>query len=185
MIRGQRIQLGTLRVLGFQKRTLCIYYINYFVFIVLLGSITGCIAGPLLVPEAFYVDLRKMFSLPKWQAAYSPLFFVGSMSFVERSREFAILRAQGFKSTFICAIFTIKNVIFALVGIVGGIIPGLLVTKIMCSFCGNDFDIQVTLQPLSAVIAAAITLIVSAGVTVLFLKKIICMDMVNSLKSTE
>ena len=73
----------------------------------------------------------------------------------------------------------------ALVGIVGGIIPGLLVTKIMCSFCGNDFDIQVTLQPLSAVIAAAITLIVSPGVTVLFLKKIICMDMVNSLKSTE
>lgn len=503
LIRVQRIQLGTLRALGFQKRTLCIYYINYFVFIVLLGSIAGCIAGPLLVPEAFYVDLRKMFSLPKWQAAYSPLFFVGiviitvssiiaayfsvnklmketpaktlrteqatmlaqknskrilhtcdeskfglsrifekfkfgknsafilsfqwtmrdlrrskirtalgcvgtigcttllvwalsckdsvdnvttwmfddvrnfqsqivlsetiddekiselqskysgecimtgevelkvldehkngiltvtegkgllrttyangetralkdgeislsrklaeqlgvdvgdsvyfrksfnsewtkvtitsihiaqsgqdlcmtrktyedlscefkpnyiaasgyvenyrdnyvkevqsiekmngywstmmesiymmsdtmlifavlvavtvlynlgSMSFVERSREFAILRAQGFKSTFICAIFTIKNVIFALVGIVGGIIPGLLVTKIMCSFCGNDFDIQVTLQPLSAVIAAAITLIVSAGVTVLFLKKIICMDMVNSLKSTE
>ena len=117
--------------------------------------------------------------------AMTVLYNLGAMSFVERTREFAILRAQGFKSTFICAIFTLKNVILALVGIVGGIIPGLLVTKMMCSFCGNDFDIQVTLQPWSAVIATAITLIVSAGVTVLFLRKIICMEMVNSLKSTE
>ncbi|EMS69302.1 ABC transporter permease [Ruminiclostridium cellobioparum] len=75
MVNNQRTQIGTLKALGFQKRTILLHYISYGFWLSLAGAVTGAIVGPLTLPRLFYSTMQITYTLPEWKPSMSPLFF--------------------------------------------------------------------------------------------------------------
>lgn len=75
MVNNQRTQIGTLKALGFQKRTILLHYISYGFWLSLAGAVTGAIMGPLTLPRLFYGTMQITYTLPEWKPSMSPLFF--------------------------------------------------------------------------------------------------------------
>lgn len=66
MILNQRIQLGTLKALGFHKRKLYLHYASHILFVSVLGCCLGTICGPLVVPALIFTMQKEMYALPSW-----------------------------------------------------------------------------------------------------------------------
>lgn len=75
MVNNQRTQIGTLKALGFQKRTILLHYISYGFWLSFAGAVTGAIMGPLTLPRLFYGTMQFTYTLPEWKPSMSPLFF--------------------------------------------------------------------------------------------------------------
>jgi putative ABC transport system permease protein len=70
IVSGQRVQIGTLRALGFKKGAITRHYISYGFFLSLAGSALGIALGPLVLPPLFYPSLSGFYTLPEWRPAY-------------------------------------------------------------------------------------------------------------------
>jgi putative ABC transport system permease protein len=71
------------------------------------------------------------------------------------------------------------------IGVILGTPLGLYLVYIMISTSGDSFDMMVKLTPVSFIICAVITLVVSTLVSLLFTRYIKKLDMVTSLKGVE
>lgn len=79
----------------------------------------------------------------------------------------------------------LQNLVYAAIGILLGTPLGLYLVYIMISTSGDSFDMMVKLTPVSFIICAVITLVVSTLVSLLFTRYIKKLDMVTSLKGVE
>ncbi|MDR0886670.1 MAG: FtsX-like permease family protein [Clostridiales Family XIII bacterium] len=76
LVTNQRIQIGTLKALGFKKFAILRHYIAYGFFLSLLGSLCGLFVGPVTLPKLFIPSMSSFYTLPTWKTAYSGTFFV-------------------------------------------------------------------------------------------------------------
>ena len=68
---GQRIQIGTLKALGFRRREILTHYVSYGLWLGLIGGLIGLVAGPATIPPILFSMQRTMYNLPEWRAAIS------------------------------------------------------------------------------------------------------------------
>lgn len=66
MTSNQRIQIGTLKALGFGKRKITWHYMSYGIVISSLGSIVGAVLGYLYLPLLFLPSMSAYYILPNW-----------------------------------------------------------------------------------------------------------------------
>lgn len=71
MTANQRIQIGTLKALGFSKARITRHYVSYGVVISTAGSILGAVSGKLLLPSLFRPSMSAYYILPGWRTAMS------------------------------------------------------------------------------------------------------------------
>ena len=76
LINNQRTQIGTLKALGFGKTRIVLHYVNYGFWISLIGSVLGCIAGPVTLPYLFYNSMSSYYTLPEWKAGFDISFVI-------------------------------------------------------------------------------------------------------------
>ncbi len=76
LVNNQRTQIGTLKALGFSKAKIVLHYINYGFWISLIGSVLGCIAGPLTLPYLFYDSMSSYYTLPEWKTGFDLSFVI-------------------------------------------------------------------------------------------------------------
>lgn len=76
VIASQRTQIGTLKAMGYNNRSIVFHYLSYGFFLSLCGSILGLIIGPLSLPYLFYPSMSAYYSLPAWEPAWELSFFV-------------------------------------------------------------------------------------------------------------
>lgn len=71
MTSNQRIQIGTLKALGFSKAKITWHYVSYGIVISAAGSILGAIVGKLLLPSLFLPSMCAYYILPEWKTGVS------------------------------------------------------------------------------------------------------------------
>lgn len=68
VVKKQRIQIGTLKALGFSKKKVTMHYVGYGFFVSLISIICGLIAGPLLIGKIFIGMEMSYFQIPNGHA---------------------------------------------------------------------------------------------------------------------
>lgn len=68
VVKKQRIQIGTLKALGFKKGKITAHYVGYGFWISLISSIFGLIAGPCLIGNLFIGMEMQYFQIPNGKA---------------------------------------------------------------------------------------------------------------------
>lgn len=76
LVNNQRIQIGTLKALGFSKSKILLHYVNYGFWTSLIGSVIGCIVGPLTLPYLFYNSMSSYYTLPEWKTGFDISFIL-------------------------------------------------------------------------------------------------------------
>lgn len=76
IVNNQRTQIGVLKAMGFQRKKILYHYISYGFWLSLTGSLLGAILGPLTLPGLFYGPMQTTYTLPKWDMAIAPSFFI-------------------------------------------------------------------------------------------------------------
>lgn len=71
MTSNQRIQIGTLKALGFSKLRITWHYVSYGIVISAAGSVLGAIIGKLLLPLLFLPSMCAYYILPEWKTGMS------------------------------------------------------------------------------------------------------------------
>jgi putative ABC transport system permease protein len=71
MTANQRIQIGTLKALGFTKKTITLHYMSYGFVISLLGGLLGTYVGYSYLPLLFRSSMMEAYTLPKWYISMS------------------------------------------------------------------------------------------------------------------
>jgi putative ABC transport system permease protein len=82
IVTNQRIQIGTLKAMGFKKGVILRHYVSYGFFLTLLGAAVGLITGPISLPYLFFPSMSSFYTLPEWNPAYSPAFLALSVVLV-------------------------------------------------------------------------------------------------------
>ena len=113
------------------------------------------------------------------------LYNLGSLSFTERTREFATLKVLGFPDKKIQALLQKQNVWLTVLGIMLGIPAGFALTGFMLSTISDYSDFATYVSPLTLAAAILSTFLLSILVNLLMSRKIRSIDMVSSLKSVE
>ena len=75
VISAQRIQIGTLKAMGYSNRTIILHYLSYGFVLSLTGSIIGLVLGPMTIPYLFYPTMSSTYSLPRWGPSWDISFF--------------------------------------------------------------------------------------------------------------
>ena len=68
VVKKQRVQIGTLKALGFKNRKITAHYVGYGFWISVLAGIVGFIAGPLLIGTMFIEMEMSYFEVPNGKA---------------------------------------------------------------------------------------------------------------------
>lgn len=76
LVNNQRTQIGTLKALGFSKAKITLHYVNYGFWVSLIGSVLGCIAGPVTLPYLFYDSMSSYYTLPEWKTGFDISFII-------------------------------------------------------------------------------------------------------------
>ncbi|MGN0997603.1 MAG: ABC transporter permease, partial [Candidatus Ventricola sp.] len=108
------------------------------------------------------------------------------MNFVERLREYATLKVLGYHQKEIRSLILRENALVALMGVVLGIWPGILLTDVVLHSCEPEsafYPGAPTLQ--SIAIACVVTYCFSGLIQRLLARKVRTIDMVEALKSVE
>ena len=71
MTSNQRIQIGTLKALGFSKRKITWHYVSYGMVISAAGSILGAWIGACTLPYLFLPSMTSFYVLPEWKLGIS------------------------------------------------------------------------------------------------------------------
>lgn len=72
MTGNQRIQIGTLKAMGYSRHKILFHYISYGIWIGLAGGLLGLAIGPLLVPPILFEMQKTLYYLPDWYAVLTP-----------------------------------------------------------------------------------------------------------------
>ena len=75
IISAQRIQIGTLKAMGFGNTSIILHYLSYGFVLSLAGSIIGLVLGPMTIPYLFYPTMSSTYSLPSWGPSWDISFF--------------------------------------------------------------------------------------------------------------
>ncbi|MBQ2961611.1 MAG: FtsX-like permease family protein [Methanobrevibacter sp.] len=75
VISSQRMQIGTLKAMGYGNRSIILHYLSYGFVLTLAGSIIGLVLGPLTIPYLFYPTMSATYSLPSWGPSWDISFF--------------------------------------------------------------------------------------------------------------
>ncbi len=76
VVKKQRIQIGTLKALGFKKSKITMHYVGYGFWISVFAAILGLIAGPLLIGNLFITMEMSYFQVPNGKAAVADSSFI-------------------------------------------------------------------------------------------------------------
>lgn len=76
VVKKERIQIGTLKALGFKKSRITAHYVGYGFWVSLAGAIAGLIAGPALIGNLFISMEMEYFQIPNGHAVVVPSSFV-------------------------------------------------------------------------------------------------------------
>ncbi|MCR4923226.1 MAG: ABC transporter permease, partial [Lachnospiraceae bacterium] len=71
MTSKQRVQIGTLKALGFSKRTITIHYASYSFFLSIVGGIIGAVTGYLTVAKYILSMMETSYILPECDTVFS------------------------------------------------------------------------------------------------------------------
>lgn len=71
VIANQRVQIGTLKALGFTNRRLYVHYMSHILLLCITGNILGVILGPITIPNLIYTMQETMYFLPQWEGRLS------------------------------------------------------------------------------------------------------------------
>lgn len=71
MTSNQRIQIGTLKALGFSKARITRHYVSYGIVISAAGSLLGAVFGKLLLPSLFLPSMSAYYIIPEWKTGMS------------------------------------------------------------------------------------------------------------------
>lgn len=111
---------------------------------------------------------------------------MGLMNFNERTRDYATLKVLGYHQREIRRLMLRENNLTAVFGTASGIIPGIMLIRIILKMCEYDsmvFEAYVT--PGAVVLACAITFAFAWFIEWLLTRKVRGIDMVEALKSVE
>lgn len=75
VISAQRMQIGTLKAMGYSNKSIVLHYLSYGFVLSLTGSVIGLIIGPLTIPYLFYPTMSSTYSLPRWGPSWDISFF--------------------------------------------------------------------------------------------------------------
>ena len=76
VVKKQKIQIGTLKALGFKNSRIVFHYVGYGFFVSLFAAIVGLAAGPLLIGRLFIGMEMSYFQIPNGFAAVNPSSFL-------------------------------------------------------------------------------------------------------------
>ena len=76
VVKKQRIQIGTLKALGFKKSKITMHYVGYGFWISVFAAILGLIAGPLLIGNLFITMEMSYFQIPNGKAVVANSSFI-------------------------------------------------------------------------------------------------------------
>lgn len=76
VVKKERVQIGTLKALGFKKAKITAHYVGYGFWVSLAGAIAGLIAGPALIGNLFISMEMEYFQIPNGHAVVVPSSFV-------------------------------------------------------------------------------------------------------------
>jgi putative ABC transport system permease protein len=76
IVNAQRIQIGTLKAVGFKNRTILLHYVSYGFWLSLAGSLLGAVLGPVTLPKLFYPSMSSFYTLPEWGPAFDVSFYL-------------------------------------------------------------------------------------------------------------
>ena len=76
VISAQRMQIGTLKAMGYSNKSIVLHYLSYGFVLSLTGSVIGLIIGPLTIPYLFYPTMSSTYSLPRWGPSWDISFFI-------------------------------------------------------------------------------------------------------------
>ena len=75
VISAQRMQIGTLKAMGYSNKSIVLHYLSYGFVLSLTGSVIGLVIGPLTIPYLFYPTMSSTYSLPSWGPSWDISFF--------------------------------------------------------------------------------------------------------------
>ena len=111
---------------------------------------------------------------------------MGLMNFVERTREYATLKVLGYHQKEIRRLILRENTIISLLGVAGGVFPGIALTDVIMHSCEPETGFYPGVPTLqSIVIACIVTYLFSGLLQRLLTRKVRSIDMVEALKSVE
>lgn len=113
------------------------------------------------------------------------LYNLGVMSYTERYREMATLKVIGFRDRKIGRLLIGQNLWTTLVGILVGMPLGYLVLRYLCDALAGEYEMRVTVSPLTYLIGFVLVLGVSLLVSLAVARKNRRIDMVEALKAAE
>ena len=96
IVNRQRTQIGTLKAIGFESKTLLLHYLSYGIYIPLIGAILGIIIGYKTIPYIFVSSMQSYYTLPCWDPGFN-------MNFIYVAALIVI-------SSALCTYFTIANI---------------------------------------------------------------------------
>ena len=73
LVNNQRIQIGTLKAIGFSNRKIMNHYLSYGFYLSTLGALLGAILGPITLPYLFYPSMSSFYNLPQWKPSIAPI----------------------------------------------------------------------------------------------------------------
>lgn len=76
MMGNQRVQIGTLKALGFRRGAIVRHYVVYGFWLALLGAALGMVAGPMTLPYLFYPSMSGFYTLPEWGPSFHASFAI-------------------------------------------------------------------------------------------------------------
>lgn len=76
IVNHQRIQIGTLKAIGFKRKKILYHYMSYGFWLSLSGSVLGAAVGPLTLPKLFYPSMSGFYTLPKWNSHIDLSFYI-------------------------------------------------------------------------------------------------------------
>ena len=71
-----RLQIGTLKGIGFNNREIYGYYFTLFGLIILISSVLGIIIGPIIIPNVLNVKYKALYTLPQEVFTYPFLYVI-------------------------------------------------------------------------------------------------------------
>lgn len=111
---------------------------------------------------------------------------MGLMNFTERTRDYATLKVLGYHQKEIRKLMLHENDITALLGVILGIPPGIILVDVILKSCEYDsmvFASNITIQ--SIALASLITFVFTWLIEWFLTRKVRSIDMVEALKSVE
>lgn len=117
--------------------------------------------------------------------AFVVLYNMGILNFSERTRDLATLEVLGFCQKEIRPLVLMENFFSAVIGILFGIPVGAVLTNVLSRGFGDDMDLIGHITMDKILLAALMTLLFAAVISITISKKIKKIDMLQALKSIE